>query len=98
MQTARISTLRAEIAALERGTARHRVAASLPFDLDAIDGHLPGGGLMLGAVHEVAGAGPEVEYGAAPATFAAGLLARRPGPVLWILGKHDLFSEGLAQA
>ena len=94
----RFTTLRAEVAALERGSARQRAVASLPFEVEAIDRHLPGGGLTLGSVHEVAGAGPEVEHGAAPASFAAGLLARRPGAVLWILGKHDLFAEGLTQA
>jgi protein ImuA len=77
---------------------RHRAAVSLPFNLPAIDRHLPGGGLTLGAVHEIAGAGPEVEHGAGPALFAASLLARRPGPVLWILGRHDLFTAGLAGA
>ncbi|NPD66651.1 damage-inducible mutagenesis protein [Lichenicola cladoniae] len=98
MQTTRIMTLRAEVAALERGAAQRHAAAFLPFELAPIDRHLPGGGLALGAIHEVAGAGPEVEHGAAPALFAAGLLARCPGPVLWIHGKHDLFSEGLTQA
>lgn len=74
MQTAKILTLRAEVAALERGSTRGYPAASLPFELPSIDRHLPGGGLTLGAIHEVAGAGPEVEHGAAPALFAAGLL------------------------
>lgn len=98
MQKAAMSALRSQIAALERGSRRQSVEAVLPFGIKAIDGHLPSGGLMLGAVHEIAGAGPEVEHGAAPAVFAAGLLARRPGPVLWILGKRDLFVAGLARA
>lgn len=95
MQKVAISALRSQIAALERGSSRQSVTAVLPFEIGAIDQHLPGGGLMLGAVHEIAGAGPEVEHGAAPALFAAGLLARRPGPVLWILSKQDLFTAGL---
>lgn len=98
MQKVTISALRSQIAALERGSSRPPVASVLPFEIEAIDQHLPGGGLMLGAVHEIAGAGPEVEHGAAPALFAAGLLARRQGPVLWILGKQDLFTAGLAGA
>ena len=32
-----------------------------------------------------------------PALFAAGLLGRHPGPVLWILGRHDLFPAALLQ-
>jgi protein ImuA len=98
MQKTELSTLRSQVAALERGTIRHRTAAVLPFGIHPVDAHLPDGGLALGAVHEIAGGGPEVEHGAAPALFAAGLLARCPGPVLWILGKRDLFSAGLAQA
>ncbi|MGI4745498.1 MAG: hypothetical protein ACRYFY_05565, partial [Janthinobacterium lividum] len=86
MQKIELTALRAQVAALERGTIRHRAEAVLPFGIAAVDLHLPGGGLALGAVHEIAGAGPEVEQAAAPALFAAGLLARRPGPVLWILG------------
>ena len=98
MQKTELATLRSQIAALERGSIRHHDAATLPFGIDAIDRHLPGGGLALGAVHEIAGGGPEVEHGAAAALFAAGLLAHRPGPVLWILGRHDLFTAGLAGA
>ena len=52
---------------------RHGV---LPFGIAAIDGGLPGGGLRLGAVHEVAGAGADEEDGAAAAGFVAGILAR----------------------
>ncbi|NPD69320.1 damage-inducible mutagenesis protein (plasmid) [Lichenicola cladoniae] len=98
MQKIAVADLRSQIASLERGAGRQRDEAVLPLGVAPIDRHLPGGGLTLGAVHELAGGGPEVEQGAAPALFAAGLLARRPGPVLWILGKHDLFSAGLAQA
>ena len=98
MEQTDISVLRLQVAALERG-ARQRVAvASLPFGIDAIDQHLPAGGVALGAVHEIAAAGPEVEHGGAPALFAASLLARRAGSVLWILGKRDLFTAGLAGA
>lgn len=98
MQKTEISILRSQVVALERRSIRHHDDATLPFGIEPIDRHMPDGGLALGAVHEIAGGGPEVEHGAAPALFAAGLLARRPGPVLWILGKHDLFMAGLAQA
>jgi protein ImuA len=48
----------------------------LPFGLAAIDCALPGGGLALGAVHDITGAGGDEEDGAAAAGFAAGILAR----------------------
>ena len=93
-----IASLRTRIATIERqGSARSR-SAVLPFGIDAIDRHLPGGGLCLGAVHELHAAGPDVEVGAAPALFAASVLARRPGPVVWIGRKGAVFGHGLLQA
>ena len=93
-----IESLRLRIAAVERqGSARFR-SVVLPFGIDAIDRHLPGGGLRLGAMHELHAAGPDVEVGAAPALFAAGVLARRPGPVVWIGRKGAVFGHGLLQA
>jgi protein ImuA len=59
---------------------------------------LPGGGLLAGALHEVAGDGADAEHGAAAALLLAGLLARRPGPVLWAVMRHDLFAPALAAA
>ncbi|RUV14529.1 damage-inducible protein, partial [Mesorhizobium sp. M7A.T.Ca.TU.009.01.3.1] len=50
---AAISDLRGRIARLEGGNARKR--AVLPFGISSIDSHLPGGGVALGALHEVAG-------------------------------------------
>ncbi len=70
----------------------------LAFGHPGLDGHLPGGGLALGALHEVGGTGPDVEHGAAAALFAAGVLARLPGLVLWVVERHDLFAPGLAAA
>ena len=101
MQNDTIMALRSRIAAIEHGRRGHgngrATSRALPVGIGAIDRHLPGGGLALGAVHEVAGGGPEVEHGGAAALFAAGLLGRHPGPVLWILGQHDLFPAGLLQ-
>lgn len=48
----------------------------LPFGVAAIDRALPGGGLPLGALHEVLGVGGDEEDGAAAAGFIAGILAR----------------------
>ena len=45
----------------------------------AIDSRLPGGGLALGALHEVAGGGNAAIDGAAAALFAAGIAARTKG-------------------
>ena len=68
----------------------------LPFGVAAIDRALPGGGLALGAVHEILGQGGDEEDGAAAAGFAAGILARlRMGPVLWCLKRPDLYGPGL---
>ena len=84
--------LRDRIRHIER-PARH---GALPFGVAALDGALPGGGLLLGAVHEILGAGGDEEDGAAAAGFAAGILARLgPGPVLWCLRRPDLYGPGL---
>ena len=92
-----LDALRVQIARLEgRGGAGKR--AALRFGVPAIDGHLPGGGLAAGALHEVAGTGTDIEHGAAAALLIAGLLARRRGPVLWALSQRDVFAPGLAGA
>ena len=54
----------------------------LPFGVPAIDERLPGNGLAMGALHEVAGGADGALHGAAAASFAAGILARAEGPVL----------------
>jgi protein ImuA len=69
----------------------------LPFGIEAIDTALPGGGLALGAVHEFSEDGPRGGYAACAVLFAAGILARLPGPVLWCLHSRDLFAPALAR-
>src|SRR6185503_12853706 len=71
-RAATLTALRDHIRRLEQ-PARHGV---LPFGVDAIDAALPGGGLALGAVHEILGAGGDEEDGAAGTGFIAGILAR----------------------
>lgn len=88
-----VAELRARI---ERVPAGGRARAALPFGVPAIDGHLPGGGLLLGSLHEVTEAGPGAEHIAAATLFTAGILARLKGPVLWCLRSRDLFAPGLA--
>ena len=92
-QNTKLEQLRAKIARLERRGAARGV---IPFGAAAIDRHLPDGGLLRGALHEIAGTGPEKEHGAAAALFIAGRLAQSRGPVLWVLERPDLFAPGLA--
>jgi len=88
--------LRDQITCLERSGAPRRQQEHHPFGHTDIDAAIPGGGLMLGALHEIAGSGPDVEHGAAAALLVAGCLARLPGTVLWVLERSDLFAPGLA--
>ena len=91
-----LDDVREQIRLLEAGRGpRH---GHLPFGIEAIDARLPGGGLALGALHEVAGGGNGALDGAAAALFAAGILARTSGQVLWCLARRDLFAPALAQA
>jgi len=91
-----VEELRERIQRLESAAARRRLV--LPFGIKEIDRHLPGGGLALGALHEVAGGGNGAIDGAAAALFAAGIAARLRGQVLWCVTRQDLFAPALAQA
>lgn len=71
--------------------------AALPFGVAAIDRALPGGGLALGAVHQICESGPRGSYAAMAMLFAGGILARLNGPVLWCLHGRDLFAPALAR-
>jgi protein ImuA len=95
----RIAALRAAVRTIESAGARQQ-AGYLPFELEAIDRRLEGGGLMLAALHEFSGAGPGLADDTAACLFAAGLAARAQpgGTVLWALSRRDLFAPGLAQA
>jgi protein ImuA len=89
-----IDILREKIRRLE---AADRCAAGvLPFGVPELDACLPGGGLALGALHEVGGGGNAALDGAVAALFAAGIMARLPGMILWCLRDPDLFAPGLA--
>ena len=93
-----LDELRDTVARLERSRAAPPAPPPLPFGLPDLDASLPGGGLALGALHEIAGTGADIQDGAAAAMFAAGILARIPGKVLWVLEKGDIFAPGLAAA
>lgn len=91
-----MAELRERVGHLDRGTAGPRRAS--PFGVPAIDRHLPGGGLTLGALHEVAVGGSGALDAAAGALFAAGIAARTRRKVLWCLTRQDLFAPAMAQA
>ncbi len=91
-----IESLRAQMEKIE-GRSR-RLKSVLPFGIADIDSRLPGGGLTLGALHEIAGGGNGAVDGAAAALFAAGVAARTRGKVLWVITRPDLFAPALAQA
>jgi len=88
-----LAALRSEVARLE-----HRITAGcrekvVSFGLAAVDAALLGSGLALGALHEVAGIGSQVEHAAAAASLVAG---RVPGEVLWVLEQADIHPLALA--
>lgn len=91
-----ITSLRARIDRLEGARAQGRTV--LPFGVVPIDEVLPGGGLTVGALHEVAGGGNGAADGAAAALFAAGIAARTKGKVLWCVTRQDLFAPAVAKA
>src|SRR3954471_20971075 len=91
-----LDELRDRIAHIERAGRPPRRVVS--FGIPAIDNRLPQGGLVLGALHEIAGGGLGAVHAAAAALFVAGVLARIEGAVLWCLRTRDLFAPGLAGA
>lgn len=95
VETTVLATLREQIERLEGRQSSKR--SVLPFGVAAMDGHLPGGGLALGALHEIAGGGNGAIDGAAAALFAAGIAARTVGKVLWCVTRQDLFAPAIAQ-
>ncbi|MBB2165249.1 damage-inducible protein [Gluconacetobacter sp. 1b LMG 1731] len=90
-----LEALRDQIRRLEGSATRRR--AVLPFGIPDIDRRLPGSGLALGALHEVAGGGNDALNSAAAGQFAAGIAARTKGKVLWIVTRQDLFAPALKQ-
>ncbi len=86
-----LDRLRTAIARIERVDTL-RAPEVLPFGVEAIDAVLPQRGLIAGALHELTG------QDVAGAQFAAGILARRAGPVLWVMERGDVFGPGLAGA
>ncbi|HEX9965896.1 MAG TPA: protein ImuA [Allosphingosinicella sp.] len=88
--------MRAEVRALESAGSEQR--EHLPFEVDAIDSRLAGGGLPVASLNEAAGGRPGPVDEAAATLFLASIAARRPGIVLWALVRRDLFAPALAGA
>jgi protein ImuA len=82
---------------IERVSAPSRPRTVLPFGIGSVDAVLPSAGLALGAVHELCGDGPDAWRASLSTLFAAGILARLKGPVLWCLHSRDLFAPALAR-
>lgn len=91
-----ISELKARIEVISGVASRTRTV--LPFGVPEIDRNLPKGGLVIGALHEVAGGANGAVDGAAAVAFAAGIAARTGGKVLWCYSQPDLFAPALAQS
>lgn len=89
----RLAQLRRQMDDLARSHVARRPA--LPFGVPGLDGHLHGGGVRCGALHEVGEAGAAAGYAALAALFTAAMLARLHGPVLWCLSHRDLFAPAL---
>ncbi len=99
-QSIRLDALRQQVRAIE-AFGDSRVSACLPFGIPVMDGKIAGGGMLLGALHEMAGAAGTPSDDAAAILFTAGIAARasaQVGVVLWALRWRDLFAPGLAQA
>jgi protein ImuA len=100
-ETDRLAALRAEVRRIE-GLGQAGPASVMPLGIDSVDGRIAGG-LAAAALHEVAGASPDLADDAAATLFLAGLAGRRAagdprGQVLWALARRDLFAPALAQA
>jgi protein ImuA len=107
-----LAALRRQIALLEKlpqvGMGDPAASHALAWGLGAIDRHLPGGGLVLGALHEFAGAGADLEEASLAAAAVARLIGRRHrhgraghdlnGSVLWVARQRDLYARALPQA
>ena len=86
------AALRRTIRGIEEAAAPERPRLSL--GVPRIDRALPGGGLRLGCVHEVAG--NEAATGFC-ATLLARALAARRGSLLWLARSDDLYAPGLVR-
>ncbi|MGH7212457.1 MAG: ImuA family protein, partial [Acetobacteraceae bacterium] len=95
--TGLVEDLRSRITGIGKSRINKLEEGVVPFGVAAIDAALPEHGLACGALHEMAGAGPDIEHGCAAALLAAGVLGRRRGTVLWVVERPGLFAPALSQ-
>ncbi|MBT7235261.1 MAG: hypothetical protein HN861_19610, partial [Rhodospirillaceae bacterium] len=89
MKPTALDDLRARVSVIEGG--RDSAVRTVPLGAPVIDAVLPGGGLRGAAVHEITGS--------AASGFAAMVLGRLSGPVLWcvdLYARSHLYGPGLA--
>ncbi len=91
-----VVVVRAQVAQIEGGGLGHAPRRVLSTGWHSIDVALPGGGLVQGALHEMAGSGPDIEHGTTPAALIAGIAARACGQVIWIVERVPPHGPGLA--
>ncbi len=92
-KTAALAALRAQVRHLEGGSGGSVVSLGVA----ELDGHLPGGGLALGCLHEIAGTAAGDDGAAVGfATMMLGRLAAGRGRVIWLTRRRDLYPPGLA--
>lgn len=96
---------RSEILSLLRESvaqARPHHAPALGFGVAEMDGRLADCGIDGSALHEVAPTAASLSDEAAATLFVAGIAARfaaaAGAPVLWVVGRFDLYAPGLEQA
>ncbi|GBR00122.1 protein imuA [Acetobacter nitrogenifigens DSM 23921 = NBRC 105050] len=93
-----MALLRDQVARLERRSGRHADTIKLATGYDEIDDHLVGG-LLRGAVHEFVGGQHDQGSCTRPARFAASILSRHPGRIVWLsASRFDLHAAGLQNA
>ncbi|WP_340117372.1 hypothetical protein [Pelagibius sp. 7325] len=96
-----LAAIREQVRRIERGGLSGRARPVAPLGLAALDAALPGGGLPLGALHEIEGERAEWDDGVTLG-FCLALLSRLeravPGgaPILWISRQGDLYPPALA--
>lgn len=96
-----LAALREQVKRIERGGLPGRARPVAPLGLAVLDAALPGGGLPLGALHEIEGERAEWDDGVTLG-FCLALLARLDravpgaGPVLWVARQGDLYPPALA--
>jgi len=101
-----LAALRQQVRRIEQGAVAGRKRPVAPLGLEALDAALPGGGLPLGALHEIEGERAEWDDGVTLG-FCLALLARMekacpdsgqipPQNILWISRQGDLYPPALA--